>query len=89
MAKRRRGILVPEATSALNQLKVRVMEKEGYTSKDPDQLKYEVAKGVNVPLNKDYNGTLTSHQAGKVGGQIGGKMVRELVKIAQQNLNKP
>jgi hypothetical protein len=89
MAKRRRGILVPEATNALNQLKVRIMEKEGYISKNPDQLKYEVADQVNVPLNKEYNGQLTSKQAGKVGGQIGGKMVRELVKMAQQSLNRP
>lgn len=89
MTKRRRGILVPEAKNALNQLKVNVMEKEGYSSKNPEQIKYEVAKEENVPLNKEYNGHLTSKQAGKVGGQIGGKMVRELVKMAKQSLNKP
>jgi small acid-soluble spore protein D (minor alpha/beta-type SASP) len=43
---------------------------------------------VGVPLKQGYNGKLTSQQAGKVGGRLGGSMVRELVKMAQENLGK-
>jgi hypothetical protein len=51
-------------------------------------VKYEVAKELEIPLQKSYNGTLTSTNAGKIGGNIGGNMVREMIKMAQQNLNK-
>jgi len=43
---------------------------------------------MGVPLQRGYNGKLTSEQAGKVGGRLGGSMVRELVKMAQENLTK-
>lgn len=49
--------------------------------------KKELAE-IGVPLRKGYNGQLTSEQAGKVGGRLGGSMVRELVKMAQENLRK-
>ncbi|WP_216829646.1 alpha/beta-type small acid-soluble spore protein [Alkalihalobacterium elongatum] len=89
MAKRKR-LLVPEAVDAVNHLKVQVMAKEGYqvNQASPENVKYEVAKDINVPLKKGNNGSLTSYEAGKVGGKIGGSMVREMIKMAQQNLNK-
>lgn len=45
-------------------------------------------KDLEVPLQKGYNGKLTSEQAGKVGGNIGGKMVKEMIKMAQQSMKK-
>ncbi|MFE8701606.1 small, acid-soluble spore protein, alpha/beta type [Cytobacillus sp. FJAT-54145] len=89
MARRKRP-LVPGARGALDQLKAQVMEKQGYQvdKEHPENVKYEVAEERNVPLKKGYNGTLTSHQAGKVGGPIGGNMVKELVRMAQESLNK-
>ena len=48
----------------------------------------EVAKELGIPLKEGYNGKLTSEEAGKVGGRIGGSMVKELVKMAQENLKK-
>ncbi len=78
---RRNKILVPEARDGLDQLKAKISN-----SQDPNQAKYEVAKEQNVSLKEGYNGELKSKDAGKVGGQIGGNMVRELVKMAQQNL---
>lgn len=82
MANRNR-ILVPEAREGLNKLKAKVAN-----SQSSDTAKFEVAEELGVPLKDGYNGGLTSHQAGKVGGRLGGSMVRELVKMAQENLSK-
>ncbi|MFC4321835.1 alpha/beta-type small acid-soluble spore protein [Litchfieldia salsa] len=89
MARKRRP-LVREARAGLDQLKVNVMKEKGYqpTNTSPDSVKYEVARDLDIPLSKDYNGTLTSKQAGKIGGEIGGSMVKEMIKMAQQNLTK-
>jgi len=72
----------------LDQFKGRVMKSKGYDVKqsNPDSVKYEVAKEQDVPLKQGYNGQLTSEQAGKVGGPIGGNMVKEMVKMAQQQM---
>lgn len=90
MARRNRRPLIPEAREALNQLKVDVMKRQGYqvNENQPDDVKYEVANEVNVPLQHGYNGKLTSEQAGKVGGPIGGNMVKELVRMAQEQMTK-
>jgi len=80
---RRNKILVPEARNGLDALKARVVQSES-----PEEAKFEAAEEVGVPLKKGYNGQLTSEQAGKVGGRLGGSMVRELVKMAQENLSK-
>ncbi|BAB05634.1 alpha/beta-type small acid-soluble spore protein [Halalkalibacterium halodurans] len=85
MARRRRP-LVPEAREALNQLKQDVMATQGYqTSND---VKYEVARELGVPLTKGYNGKLSSNEAGKVGGRIGGQMVKEMISMALQQQAK-
>ncbi|HLO12716.1 MAG TPA: alpha/beta-type small acid-soluble spore protein, partial [Pseudoneobacillus sp.] len=67
--------------SSLDALKAKIANTQR-----PDDAKYEAAEEVGVPLKKGYNGGLTSHQAGKVGGRLGGNMVRELVRMAQENL---
>lgn len=86
MTRRNRKILVPEARDGLNQLKQKVVEEKGHQINSPEEAKFEVAEDVGVPLKKGYNGTLTAKEAGKVGGNMGGSMVRELIKIAQNNL---
>lgn len=80
---RKNKILVPEARAGLDALKAKVA---GTT--DPNAAKFEAAKEVGVPLKEGYNGKLTSEQAGKVGGRLGGGMVKELVRMAQENLNR-
>ncbi|WP_261129939.1 alpha/beta-type small acid-soluble spore protein [Bacillus sp. Marseille-Q3570] len=87
MARRRRP-LVPEAREELDQLKVEVMKKKGYQIEDPDQTKFEVAKGLGIPLKEKGNQDLSSHDAGRIGGQIGGTMVHELIQRAKDQLNK-
>ncbi|NQD65598.1 alpha/beta-type small acid-soluble spore protein [Bacillus haikouensis] len=79
----RRKLLVPESRSAMDQLKARVAGVS-----DPNDAKFEAAREQGIPLDKGYNGKLTSEQAGKIGGRMGGNMVKELVRMAQENLNK-
>ena len=83
-------ILVPEARTALDQLKNRVMKENGYivNKTSPDEGKFEIAKELGIPLTKGYNGHLSSEQVGKIGGEIGGSMVKEMIKLAQEQLAK-
>lgn len=87
---RNNKILVPEARENLDLLKAQVMKEKGYevNMTDPDAVKYEVANEQGIPLKEGYNGQLTSEQAGKIGGPIGGNMVKEMVKMAQQNMKQ-
>lgn len=87
---RKNKILVPEAREALDKMKARVMKEKGYPvdMNNPDNVKYEVAEEQGVPLKKGYNGKLTAEQAGKVGGPIGGSMVKEMIKMAQEQLKR-
>ncbi len=72
----------------MEQLKANVMKNKGYNVNptNPNDVKYEVAKEQGVPLKKGYNGQLTSEQAGKVGGPIGGNMVKEMIRMAQEQM---
>ena len=82
MGRRNRNkILISEARQGLDESKAKVA---GTTK--PEDAKIEVAKELGVPLQKGYNGQLTSVQAGKVGGKLGGSMVKELVRMAEENL---
>lgn len=51
-----------------------------------DKGKYEVARELGIPLNKGYNGNIRASDAGKIGGAIGGNMVKEMVRMAEQQL---
>lgn len=91
MSKRRdRRILIPEARPALNQFRANVMARDGYLVNpiQPDDVKYEVARDLGVPLEQGYNGELKTKEAGKVGGQIGGKMVKELIRMAELQMSQ-
>lgn len=45
-----------------------------------EQFKMEAAREMGVDLNQNYNGDLTSKQAGSVGGQMVKKMVEDYEK---------
>ncbi|KMY53262.1 alpha/beta hydrolase [Bacillus sp. FJAT-27231] len=79
---RRNKILVPEARQELDKLKAEVAH-----TNDPSAAKFEAAKEIGIPLKKGYNGNLTSEEAGKIGGRLGGSMVRELINMAKKNLD--
>ena len=79
----RNKILVPEARKGMDELKAKVVGAD-----HPSNAKFEAAEEVGVPLQKGYNGKLTSEQAGKIGGKLGGNMVKELVRMAHQKSGK-
>ncbi|CAM3737807.1 MULTISPECIES: alpha/beta-type small acid-soluble spore protein [Paenibacillus] len=85
MARRSRRRRSPEMQQFMND----VMRNEGYQVNPQQEVKYEVAKTLGVPLKPEGNGNLTTEQAGKVGGAIGGSMVREMIRMAQESLSKP
>lgn len=68
--------------------KAEVMRREGYDvdPERPDDVKYEVAKELGVPLERGQNGHLSTESVGQIGGKIGGSMVREMIRLAQQQL---
>ncbi|MBS4172979.1 alpha/beta-type small acid-soluble spore protein [Bacillus sp. FJAT-49736] len=88
MGRRNRQTLVPGVRRALDEFKGEVMAKQGYKvdPQDPNNVKYEVAREQGIPLKKGYNGSLSSEEAGKVGGPIGGNMVKEMIRMAQEQL---
>jgi small acid-soluble spore protein D (minor alpha/beta-type SASP) len=83
VSRRRRRPLVPEARQGLDALKARLQNVS-----EPEQAKYEVAEDLNIPLAKGYNGNLSAHDAGRIGGQLGGSMVKEMIRSAMQNMNR-
>jgi small acid-soluble spore protein D (minor alpha/beta-type SASP) len=89
--KRGRRLLVPGAEESMNAFKAEVMRHEGYTvdPNRPSDVKYEVAKELGVRLTPNDNGLLTTESVGQVGGKIGGAMVREMVRLAKEQLAKP
>ncbi|MRG85115.1 alpha/beta-type small acid-soluble spore protein [Salinibacillus xinjiangensis] len=80
---RNNKILVPEARQGLDQLKAKVTN-----SNNSGSAKYEIAQEQGIPLNKGYNGNIKAKDAGKIGGQIGGNMVREMIKMAEEQYSK-
>jgi len=81
-------LLIPEARKALDQFKTRVMKQEGYQAENSSDIKYEVAEKLGIPLQKGYNGNLESKDAGSIGGKIGGSMVKEMIRIAQEQMKQ-
>lgn len=47
-----------------------------------------VANQLGIPYQQQNNGELTTRQAGKIGGAIGGSMIQRLISIAEQELVK-
>lgn len=88
MTRNHKQPLVPEAAEALKKFKGTVMAEEGYPVDldNPEKVKYEVAQELGIPLTEGYNGNLKTKNAGKVGGTIGGKMVHEMIRLAQKKL---
>ncbi|WP_150271422.1 alpha/beta-type small acid-soluble spore protein [Paenibacillus tepidiphilus] len=90
MARKRRKYAVSGAEQGMQDFKAAVMKNEGYAVDPgrPDDVKYEVARELGIPLERGYNGSLDTESAGQVGGKIGGTMVRELIRMAQEQLAK-
>jgi hypothetical protein len=46
----------------------------------------DVARALGIPYDARDNGELTTRQAGRIGGEIGGSMVQRLIEMAEQEL---
>ncbi|GIO86083.1 hypothetical protein J25TS5_30150 [Paenibacillus faecis] len=81
---------MPGADQGMQRFKAEVMRREGYAvdPNRPDDVKFEVARELGVPLRPGQNGNLTTESVGQVGGKIGGTMVREMIRLAQQQLSE-
>ncbi|NGQ97476.1 alpha/beta-type small acid-soluble spore protein [Brevibacillus sp. SYP-B805] len=80
MARRRRP-LVPGAEDGLNLLKARLQNVL-----EPEDAKYQAARKLNIPLQPGYNGNLTAHDAGRIGGQLGGSMVKAMIRSVKEQM---
>jgi hypothetical protein len=95
---RRRSVLVPESKTMLNQLKRDVMKDKVAPPEQTGAMRGAASSGpsvggvadrLGVPYKQGQdNGDMTARQAGKLGGEIGGTMVRKLISIAQQELSE-
>ena len=54
-----------------------------------DRYKFEVASELGIPLRRGDNGDLTTREAGRIGGIIGGRMVKVLIRQAEEALGVP
>lgn len=48
-----------------------------------NDMKYEVANQIGITLDKNYNGNISSKDAGR----IGGTMTKKLVEMAENNMS--
>jgi small acid-soluble spore protein D (minor alpha/beta-type SASP) len=88
VARRSRRYAVPDVEQEMQTFKADVMRREGYNvdPNRPDDVKYEVAKELDIPLQPGYNGELSTESVGHVGGKIGGAMVKEMIRLAQEQI---
>ncbi len=72
MARRSRRYAVAGAAQGMQSFKAEVMKQEGYhvDPDHPDDVKYEVAKEMGIPLQAGNNGNLTTDSAGQVGAEL-------------------
>jgi hypothetical protein len=85
--------LIPDSKEGLAQLKVEVANEiglpvsgEAANRAGPDAVTRAAATEYGVPLQEGYNGSLTSHDAGRLGGHVGGQMVKRLIAQAESLL---
>lgn len=56
--------------------------------KSYNSLKQEIASELGINLKPGYNGDISAKDAGKLGGIIGGNMVRSMVEFAEEEMTK-
>lgn len=89
MSRRRRKPLVPEARGELDQLQTKLISEElGRNFHSKEEAKVELAKELGVPLKASDNQDLRAGDAGKVGGAMGGRLVKELVAMSLRSLER-
>ncbi len=102
ISRRKNQVINLLAARALNDMKYEVAQELGYFQhqegndqaaeyeKTLDQMKYEVAEDLGIRLDPQYNGDMTTRDAGRIGGQmgghIGGNMVRKMIEFAENKM---
>ncbi|QGG48268.1 alpha/beta-type small acid-soluble spore protein [Heliorestis convoluta] len=63
-------------------------EKKIFPQSVRDEFKYEVAEelGLTPKIHHDYWGALSAKDCGRVGGRIGGSMVKAMIRRAEEVL---
>lgn len=93
-------VLVPGASSALDNLKMEVAQELGIPGtgssaqyeQSLDSWKYEIAEelGLRTKVNQVGWSNMTSRECGSIGGRMGGKiggnMVKRMIEFAERNL---
>jgi small acid-soluble spore protein D (minor alpha/beta-type SASP) len=80
----RRRLLVSEARDAMERLKAEVMTENAGARRDR---RPELAVKPPLPeLPAKDGGDLTTREAGKIGGPIGGRMIQRLIELAKEEL---
>ncbi|SFI95757.1 small, acid-soluble spore protein, alpha/beta type [Thermoflavimicrobium dichotomicum] len=90
MARRKkRQPLVPEARQELDQLQVKLINQAlGTQAKNPEEMKMEMAKQLGILYNQQGNEDMKAKDAGKIGGAIGGQLVKKLVQMSLDALSR-
>ncbi|WP_028778178.1 alpha/beta-type small acid-soluble spore protein [Shimazuella kribbensis] len=87
--RRKRNPLVPGSRAQLDNLQTKLISEElGKSFANKEEAKMELAKELGVPLKAGSNRDLRSEDAGKVGGAMGGRLVKELVAMSIKSLQK-
>ena len=50
--------------------------------------KHEVAAELGIPLDQGHNADLTTRDAGRIGGKIGGAKVKKMIEIAEAQMTE-
>jgi len=73
----------------LDELQTDLISQElGRSFHNKEEAKLELAKELGVPLKAGSNRDLRAEDAGKVGGAMGGRLVKELIARSLQSLEK-
>ncbi|TCP60602.1 small, acid-soluble spore protein, alpha/beta type [Baia soyae] len=90
MARKRRRLLVRSARPEMDRLQTDVLNRKlGTSFSNREDLKVEIAKQFDIPYqSKGSNGGLRAEDAGKMGGMMGGLLVKELVRMSMESLSK-
>ncbi|MDQ0417657.1 hypothetical protein J2Z48_001830 [Croceifilum oryzae] len=90
MARKRSRLLVRTAGPEVDRLQMDVMNRKlGTSFSNREDLKVEIARQFDIPYQvKGSNGALRAEDAGKIGGTMGGLLVKELVRMSMESLSK-
>jgi hypothetical protein len=51
-----------------------------------NKVKMEIASELGINMHPEYNGHISARDAGRLGGKIGGNMVKKMIKYAENNM---